>query len=173
LKLSTGGSSRELAQAAGGPVRRHRQPTTAWRLWLTRPNTGPHSWPAGPLLGPARPTPGELGQAQPSHDRDSPGADELQGDQSGEEGLIEVGERGRTSGGDQGPSSSPLQSTPRLFLLSHNAGWGRPTMPDRQFFCPSAKTGTSPTPCESNRTTCALGKATVHINRQNGSADNS
>jgi hypothetical protein len=46
----------KVVLVAGGPVRRHRQPTTFAGLWLTRPNTGPPSWPAAPSLAlPATP----------------------------------------------------------------------------------------------------------------------
>jgi hypothetical protein len=61
---------------AGGPVRRHRQATTVGGLSLTTPISGPPSWPAGLLLGPAGHTHGEHGQAQPGHERDSLGAHE-------------------------------------------------------------------------------------------------
>jgi hypothetical protein len=60
-----------LVLLAGGPVRRYGQGTTGAGLSLTRPNTGPPSWPAGLLLGPAGPTPGQHGQAQPGHERRS------------------------------------------------------------------------------------------------------
>jgi hypothetical protein len=74
----TGGKAkRKMGQPAGGPVRRHRQARTAQRLSLTRPNTGPHRWPAGLLLDPARGTPGEQRQEQPGDDRGSQAAHEL------------------------------------------------------------------------------------------------
>jgi hypothetical protein len=130
---SPGGKvQRKLAQPAGGPVRRHRPSMTGAGLLLTTPNTGPHSWPAGPLLGTPG-TPVEHGQEQPGHDRRSHGADQLLGHQTGEEVLIEVGEGGRNSGGDHGPTSSLLfDPRPAFFLLPQRSSPKR----RRSLLCP-------------------------------------